>query len=424
MSCVRLIVKNVEQLVQVCCNKEQFKSGQQQDDVALLERRPDGVGCCIAVDNDGYIVDVGYDDQILPKYSSDTIVDGKNCSLIPGLVDSHTHPVFGGDRCFEFDMKMKGATYLDIHKQGGGIYYTVRETAKAPFSDLLANFEQRLQNMRDCGTTLVECKTGYGLDYETELKMLRVIDCIRKNNKNVDLVVNFLGAHAIPEGMNAEQGVESVIKNMKLIKEQVPDLKVDFVDVFCETGVYDVNQSTRILLEGKKIFNAGINFHGDELTALGAGEMAKKIGAKAVSHLEYLDSNGIKAMASANIVAIMCPTTAYLLKLKNPPVRQMITSGVPVAVATDFNPNAYCYSLPMAMNLAVVNFGMTLNEALVATTINAAFALNKSNSFGSLEKGKVGDMILLNTNHWKHIIYEFGDIRKLIKCVIKRGSIF
>ncbi|RWS00048.1 putative imidazolonepropionase-like isoform X2, partial [Dinothrombium tinctorium] len=313
---------------------------------------------------------------------------------------------------------------MDIHNKGGGIHYTVDETRKATFEQLLQSFEIRLRNMIKCGTTLVECKTGYGLEFETELKMLRVIDHVKRNNRNVDLVVNFLGAHSVPKGMTADEGAAAVIEMMQRIKSEAPELGIDFVDVFCEKGVYDTKQSREILLRGSEIFDARIGFHGDELSSMGCAELAKEINARSVSHLEFITPSGIASMAEANSVAIVCPTTAYLLRLKSPPVRDMIDAAVPVAIASDFNPNAHCYSLPMAMNLAVVNFRMSLNEALIASTINAAFALDRSATHGSLEIGKFADMILVNAKDWRHLIYEFGDTQNVIKSVIKRGVVF
>lgn len=192
---------------------------------------------------------------------------------------------------------------------------------------------------------------------------------------------------------------------------------------FLIKGVFNVEESRKILVAGREIFGAEISFHGDELNPLGSAEMGSEIGAKAISHLEFISSTGIKAMAKSRTVAIICPTTAYLLKLKPPPVRTMINEGVPVAIGSDFNPNAFCYSLPMAMNIAAVECNMTLNEVLVGCTINAAFALNKQDNYGSLEVGKKGDCVLINAESWRHLVYQFGDTKSVIKHVIKNGLI-
>ena len=187
--------------------------------------------------------------------------------------------------------------------------------------------------------------------------------------------------------------------------------------------MFDVNQTKQILLAGKEYLNAEAAFHGDELNCIGAAELAAEINAKSVSHLEFISNEGIKRMAQKEIVGIVCPTTAYLLKLQSPPVRQMIQQNVPIAIGSDFNPNAHCYSLPMAMNIGAVKCGMTLNETLIATTINAAFALNRSNLYGSLEVGKIADCVLINAPDWRHLIYQFGNTKSIIKHVIKNGNI-
>lgn len=200
----KLIVRNCDQIVQVCSEGERYKVGDAQDRLALLERRskgpegPEGVGLSLVIGLDGKITEINYDDCISAKDSdADAVIDGKGCSLIPGLVDAHTHPVWAGDRLFEFDLKMRGATYLDIHEKGGGIHFTVERSRQAAPGVLLARFLERLELMASCGTTTVECKSGYGLDFETESKLLDVIEEARKKSP-LDLVSTFLGAHAVP----------------------------------------------------------------------------------------------------------------------------------------------------------------------------------------------------------------------------------
>jgi len=196
-SSAKLIIKNCEQIVQVCSKGEKFKRGRDQDEIAILERR-DGIGCSIVIGFDGLILDIGYDDQIGLKYSQvSQVINGVGCSIIPGLIDCHNHPVWAGDRVFEFDAKTRGASYLEIHEKGGGIHYTVSQTKMASEDELLRLFLQRLEDMMSCGTTLVECKTGYGLDLETEIKLLNVIERAKQSTQ-LDLVTTFLGAHAIP----------------------------------------------------------------------------------------------------------------------------------------------------------------------------------------------------------------------------------
>ncbi|KAI1292788.1 putative imidazolonepropionase [Halotydeus destructor] len=419
---MKLVIRNLEQIVTVTVNGELFKSGKDQDNVRLIDRRDDGVGCCFVANGD-LIEAIGYDDELESYLDDDsTVIDGTNCCLIPGLVDAHTHPVWSGDRLFEYELKMKGATYLDIHNAGGGIYYTVNATRAAPLAELVESLVQRLKLMNSCGSTLVECKTGYGLDYETELKLLQALEKA-KGLQPVELVTTYLGAHAIPKGLTADEATEQVISDMSKLAVEHPEINPDFVDVFCETGVYNAEQSRQILEAGSMVLGAEIGFHGDELSNIGSGELAEQIGARSVSHLEFVSQKGIEAMARSKTAAIILPTTAYLLRLEPPPVRRMIEANAIVALGSDFNPNAYCYSMPTAMNLAVVNCKMTLNEALSAATINSAYALNKSQTHGSLEQGKVADAVLVKSKDWKNIVYQLGETKDLIECVIKRGKV-
>ena len=417
---MKLVVKNLEQLVQICNAGQQFKAGKEQNDVAAIARRDDGCGCFIAIDDSGLIHSIGFDDQ-LPDYDCE-IIDGSGCSMIPGLIDSHTHPVWCGDRLFEFELKMSGYSYLDIHERGGGIYFTVDHTKVSPENELLDLFLHRLDMFLTHGTTVVEAKTGYGLDFETEHKMLRVIGSAQQRH-DVEIVTNLLAAHAVPKGLTPDEGVRQVIDIMQRLHVSHDIPKIDFVDVFCEKGVYDVPQSREILIAGRELLSADIAFHGEELTCLSSAEMAASLGARSISHCEFISREGIRAIADSKTAAIICPTTAFLLRLDPPPVRDMIDGEVIVAVASDFNPNAYCFSLVYAMQLAVIHCRMSLNEALVATTINAAYALKRSHSHGSLEQGKMGDMVLIGNKDWRNLIYQMGQSRDLIKAVIKMGTV-
>ncbi|KAJ6216492.1 hypothetical protein RDWZM_007649 [Blomia tropicalis] len=432
MELLRAIV-NCQQIVTISSNGDQFRVGPDQDRVDIIERRSDGIGGAIVFGHNGQIVAVGHDDTVLKQLNSqfnvssfdqiDHVIDGEGCSLIPGLIDAHTHPVWAGDRVNEFDLKLRGASYLEIHQSGGGIQYTVEQTEKATEDELTQSLLERIDKVSACGTTVLECKTGYGLALNTELKMLRVIERARKQTP-IELVTTFLGAHSVPKGMTPEQGVENVIDMMDQISKMDEKFSVEFIDVFCEKGVYDLKQTETILKHGLKTFSGSeIAFHGDELCDLGAGVLAGQMGARSVSHLEYANQQSVAQMAKEKVAAIMCPTTCFLLRLPVPPVRSMIQSGVPVVIASDYNPNAMCYSLPMAMNLAAIHYGMTLNECLIAVTINAAYALKRSQTHGTLEVGKRADCILLNVPDWRNLIYQFGETSPLIRCVIKSGYV-
>jgi len=366
------------------------------------------------IDTQGIIHDLGPNDELSSKYANSTfseIIDCSGKSVIPGLVDAHTHAVFSGDRIHEFIMKLEGKTYLDIHKAGGGIYFTVNHTRESSEQELLDLLLERLDRMGKLGTTTVEIKSGYGLTKESEAKMLKVIKMAKKKT-TMDLIANYCGAHSVPKGMNQDEATDEIIKNhIPFLKDLMDKGEIDpeFIDVFAEVGVFEFENTKKILLAGKTIGLKG-NFHGDEIGFVDSGKLGFEAGSTAISHLENLNDEGIKLMAEAKIVAVLLPTTQHLLNLNLPPVRKMIQEGVIVALGSDFNPNAYCYSMGLTMNLACVNYKMTPNESLVAGTLNAAASIDRSKNVGSLEKGKFADFIIINAKRWEHIIYQFGDI--------------
>lgn len=264
--------------------------------------------------------------------------------------------------------------------------------------------------MGKLGTTTVEVKSGYGLTKESEAKMLKVIKQA-KGLTCLDLVANYCGAHSVPKGMTETEATEEIINNhLPYLEDLMKKGEIDpeFIDVFAEVGVFEKENTKRILQAGKKIGLKG-NFHGDEIGFVDSGRIGYETEAHAISHLENLNEEGIKLMASSKISAVLLPTTQHLLKLNLPPVRKMVDEGVIVALGSDFNPNAFCYSMPLTINLACVNYKMRPNEALVAATLNAAFSLNRSKDVGSLEKGKFADLVIINSKRWENIIYQFGD---------------
>jgi len=310
-----------------------------------------------------------------------------------------------------------------VHAAGGGIHFTVDKTREASEQELLDLLVPRLNRMLRAGTTTVECKSGYGLDAENEVKMLRVLERAKKLVP-IEISSTFCGGHAVPKGSNAEKATKDVIENQlaQVLRENASgNLNVENIDVFCEKGVFEIEDSRKMLEAGKKA-GLRVNFHGDELFPLGGAEMGAELKAEAISHLEEISPAGIQGMADAGSVAVILPTTAYILRLKHPPVRDMINCGVIVALGTDFNPNAYCLSMPTVMHLACVNLRMSLPEALAAATINAAHSLGRSSTHGSIEVGKVADMVLLTEKKWEHVVYQFGQ-QDVIKQVVKGGDI-
>lgn len=422
MAKYKLLVRNALQVVQVCGRGERMKYGRNESNNVEINHYN-----YVVVDHDGNIAALTNDGGQYCDNDFDEVVDATGCCLLPGLIDSHTHPVWAGDRVQEFVMKLAGATYMEIHKAGGGIYFTVEQTRASSEDDLYETFVTRLKSMIRHGTTLVECKSGYGLDLETEMKMLRVIERARNDVRiNIDISTTFCGAHAVPKGSSAEEATRDVIEKQipRIAAEQeAGNLRVDNIDVFCEKGVFSCDQSRRILEAGRERGGWKMNFHGDELNPIGGAEVGAELGAHGISHLEEISEAGILAMAKSKSVAIILPTTAYILRLKNPPVRAMIDAGVPVALGTDFNPNAYCLSMPAVMHLACVNFHMSLNEALVAATINSAASLGKGQTHGSIEVGKRANFILLRANRWEHLVYRLASHDDIIETVICGGVV-
>ncbi|XP_014825600.1 PREDICTED: probable imidazolonepropionase [Poecilia mexicana] len=417
----RLLVKNAQQVVLICNNGEKFLTRHGMNNLSVIEN------ASIVVGSDGLIKAVGPAETISARYSEssfDNVIDAAGMCVLPGLVDAHTHPVWAGDRVHEFAMKLAGATYMEVHRAGGGIHYTVEHTRAAAASDLLSSLRSRLQRMQRAGTTLVECKSGYGLELQTELKMLEVIEEASRSLP-ISISSTYCGAHAVPKGKTVAEATEDVLQvQLPRLKELMSAgrLKVQNIDVFCEQGVFDLDSTRAVLLAGKEM-GLNINFHGDELHPMNAAKMGADLGALAISHLEEVTDEGIAAMAKSKTAAVLLPTTAYILRLPQPRARDMLEAGVIVALGSDFNPNAYCCSMPVVMHLACVNMRMSMTEALAAATINAAYALGRSDTHGSLEVNKRGDLLILNATRWEHLIYQLGGHQELIRYVVIRGNI-
>jgi len=422
---MKLLVKNIGQLVTVVEGGEVCLAGKAMSQIKVREGNAEQP-LALAVDDDGLIAMLDTQKQVLERFKDShfsEVVDAKGCAVTPGLVDGHTHPVWAGDRVHEFAMKLAGASYMEVHAAGGGINFTVEKTRAADEEELLDLLLPRLRAMLQHGTTTVECKSGYGLETATEVKMLTVLEKARSKCP-IEISSTFCGAHSVPKGSTAAEATIDVIeKQMPAVLKlrEKGEMNVENIDVFCEKGVFEVEHSQRILEAGKA---AGfrVNFHGDELNPLGGAEMGAAIQAEAISHLEEISPAGIQAMAVSGSVGVILPTTAYILRLKSPPVRDMINCGMVVALGTDFNPNAHCLSMPMVMHLACVNLKMTLNEALAAATINAAHSIGRGASHGSLQVGKVADMLVLGEKRWEHLVYQLGS-RDVIRHVVKKGNI-
>lgn len=423
----KLLIKNAAQVVCVRTDDSEIACGPEEQGRVDVVAGP----ASVAVGVDGRIAAVGPDASVLATLGVDesafaAVVDAAGGCVLPGLVDAHTHPVWAGDRVGEFALKLAGASYMEVHRQGGGIGSTVRATRAASEEALGALLRARADRMLAAGTTLAEAKSGYGLDTASELKLLRVLH--RHNTASghpLELVATLLGAHSVPEGTDAETQTRLIIDEMipaVAAARARGEVGPEFCDVFHETGIFDQDQTRRILLAGRA-HGLAPNFHGDELSHAGSAELAAEPGLapRAISHLERVSDAGIAAMAAQRTVAVVLPTTAYLMRLDPPPVRRMIAAGVPVALGSDYNPNAHCLSMPATMNVACVLCHMTMPEALVAATLNAAASIGRARDYGSLQVGRYADCLILAAPRWEHIIYQIAD--PPITHVFKKGSL-
>ncbi len=372
---------------------------------------------------DGKIVFVGTTNELMNavKINEKTIqIDATNKLVTPGFVDPHVHLIFAGSRENELTMKLAGKTYLEILEAGGGILKTVKETRKATIEELVENGKNILNKMLKHGTTTVEAKSGYGLSTKDEIKSLEAVRVLDKQHP-IDLVPTFLGAHAIPPEFKGrtDEYVDLVISEM-LPKVAEKGL-AEFCDVFCEKGIFSIDQTRKILLAAK---NLGIKMiiHIDEIVDTNGAALAAELKAVQTGHLLQSNDTGLKAMAKAGVIAILLPGTPFCLMMKDyAPARKMIEYGIPVAIATDLNPNCWTESMLMTIVLSCYNMKMSPAEALTAATINAACAIQRENEIGSLEVGKKADIAIFEVPNYYFLSYQFGI--NLVSKVIKNGKI-
>ena len=399
------------------------KRGDAMRDVGLIS---DGA---LAI-NEGRIVALGRSSDLLADYDATQSIDASGKIVCPGFVDCHTHLIYGGDRSDEFEMRIAGASYMEIMAAGGGILNTMQGTRAASEAELEARASNLLDTMLYLGTTTVEIKTGYGLDTDTEVKMLRVIEILDQSHP-VELIPTFLGAHAIPPEYRDQSDafVDLVIDEMlpaaeswyaqSHFKQQgVPF----FVDVFCERNAFDVAQSRRIL-EAAKSRGLLLKAHVDEFTALGGLSLALSLGVTSVDHLDVSTPDEIAALADSSSVAVLLPAVNFNLGSTHfADARAILDSGAAVALSTDFNPgSAPCVSLPLVMGMATRYQKILPSEALNAVTINAAHALGIANRVGSLAVGKQADVLILDVPDYRHLAYVLGG--NPVETVIKRGQV-
>ncbi|MEK5105891.1 imidazolonepropionase [Cytobacillus sp. FSL K6-0129] len=373
---------------------------------------------------DEQIVAIGETDELLSQFHQEInlaeIIDASGKVVMPGLVDPHTHLVYAGSREEEFNMRLNGATYMEIMNNGGGIHATTTKTRAATIDELKEESIKRLDRFLIHGVTTIEAKSGYGLDWETEYKQLFVAKELNHLHA-IDIVSTFMGAHAIPVEYKERPDVfiDLIIDEMlPLVVEE--ELAV-FNDVFCEREVFTPEQSKRLLLAGK---NLGLipKIHADEIEPYGGAELAAAVGAISADHLLKASDEGIKKMAEAGVIAVLLPGTAFFLMEAAANGRKMIDEGVAVALSTDCNPGSSpTASLPFMMNLACMHMGLTPAEAIYAATINAAHAIGKGHEIGSLEEGKKADVLILDVPNYMQTQYLYG--MNHTHSVIKAGRI-
>jgi imidazolonepropionase len=417
-----LLITNIGQLV-TCASGGRPKRGSEMLDVGLIGN------AAIAI-KDGGFAGVGRADAVLSVWRSEEVIDVGGRVVCPGYVDPHTHIVYAGDRLNEFELKIKGADYLEILENGGGIISTVRKTREASFELLIEQTRDRLDKMLTCGTTTAEVKTGYGLDTETELKMLQVIEELDRSHA-VDLVPTFLAAHAVPPEFKGrtDEYVDRVCGEMLpkawswyqssgFSERQTPF----FADVFCEKNAFDLLQTSRVF-ETAQNLGFHVKAHVDQFTNLGGSAFAIEKRAVSIDHLDAISDIEIKELSRSATVGVVIPTENFNAgKTKFANARRMIDTGCAIAVSTDYNPgSAPCPSMPMAMAIACRYQKLLPAEALNAATINASFAAGVGDLVGSIEVGKKADLLIADAEDYRQLMYEFGGNQ--VTTVIKSGRV-
>ena len=374
----------------------------------------------------GLIVATGSTEDLRRSYVAANELSAAGRVVLPGFVDPHTHLVWAGDRAGEFEQRVKGASYLEILEAGGGILSTVRRTRFASLDTLLSESRPRLRQMLVHGTTTAEAKTGYGLELEAELRLLQAILALDSEGE-VDLVPTFLAAHAVPEGWQAEEYVALICEQM------LPALvtwwarhgqgrPLPFVDVFCEVGAFDLAQSRRVL-EGARALGFPLKIHADEFNPLGAARLAADLGATSADHLLQTPDSDLELLGGSETVAVALPATPFGLAAPTyPPAQAILKHGGILALGTDLNPGtAWCESMQFVIGLACRTMGLSPAQAIAAATINAAAAIGRDSTVGSLEPEKQADLLLLSVSDYRQLGYRFGT--NLVSTVIKRGQI-
>ncbi len=412
-----ILIKDAEELLTLNSGMSGPRIEHQMEELGLISKGTVGI-------KGGKIISVGTTDQVLKETEVDErtkVIDASRKVVTPGLVDPHTHLVFAGTRENEFEERIKGKTYEEIETRGGGIRATVGKVRQSTKEELVQLALPRLKRMLNYGTTTAEVKSGYGLNLNDELKILEVIRDLNQLQP-IELVPTFLGAHQVPEEYRGRRGEYIRLLTKKVIPQVAERGLAEFCDVFCEAAAFNKEESKEILSTGKR-FGLTPKIHADELSPYGGAELAAEVEAISADHLVYTSLRGTKRMKEAGVIAVLLPGTSFFLNSQRyAPAREMIQEGVPIALATDFNPGScMTESMPLILNLACLKLKLTAAEAIVASTINGAYAIGRGEKVGSLEKGKHADIVIWGFPHYRILPYHFGV--NLAKTVIKAGKV-
>jgi imidazolonepropionase len=410
-----ILLKNIGQLVTCKGDNSKPKQGKAQSDIGLV--------------NNGFLyinkdkIEFAGGEKEFKEYSKSVNFENEiDCTgkvVMPGIIDSHTHFVFAGSRADEYEMRIKGSTYEEIAAAGGGISSTVNAVRNASADELTREANRRLNNFFRTGTLTIEGKSGYGLDTENEMKILDVMCKLNESNEHsIDILPTFLGAHSVPKGMPKSDYIDIICNEM------IPSIKsfggkVKFIDVFCEENYFTPEETSRILTEGEKI-NLVPRIHTDQFHSIGGVDTAIKHNAASIDHLEVFNDNSIKKLKDSgkNIIATVLPGVSYFLDIPYAPARKLIDSGIPLAIATDFNPGScMTQNMRVIFSLASINMKLSAEEIINAVTFNAAYSLRIQDRRGSLEKGKQADVLVYDYKNYKDLFYNFGmnDLTHIIK---------
>ena len=408
-----IIIKNASQLV--TCSGFEAKRGKDMSDLQIIN---DGA----VVIEQGIIRAVGKTGDTISDFDESrfSVIDARGKAVLPGLVDSHTHFVFGGYRAEEFSWRLRGDSYMQILERGGGILNTVLATRESKKDELIETGRKRLDSMLSFGVTTVEGKSGYGLDHDTELKQLEVMADL-DNGHPIDIVRTFLGAHAVTKDYKGREDTYIEYLIDRVMPEVAERKLAEFCDVFCEKNVFSVEQARRLLSRAKEM-GFKLKIHADEIVQLGGAELAAELDAVSADHLLQASDKGIHDMAEKGIVATLLPGTAFSLREPYARGRYMIDSNCAVALATDLNPGScFSESIPLIFALATLNMDMTIEETITALTINGAAAIDRADAIGSIDINKKGDVIVLEFPSYEFMPYHIGV--STVEKVIKDGNL-